>query len=46
VSDSEQSHPIAGDPATEKRLAAAMREVLLQHDAPSEVLKRFDLIRL
>ncbi|KMW57328.1 Choline-sulfatase [Candidatus Rhodobacter oscarellae] len=41
--DPEQLNPILGDHMTETRLRAAMQQVLVQHDAPPEVLTRFSM---
>jgi arylsulfatase A-like enzyme len=39
--DPDQKAPIMGDTQTEDRLREAMRQVLLSHDAPKEVLLRY-----
>lgn len=41
--DPDQMSPIVGDQKTETRLRMAMHEVLLHHDAPPEVLARFNM---
>lgn len=41
--DPDQKHPIAGDDVTEARLRDRMRNILIMHDAPREVLDRFNM---
>lgn len=42
--DPNQLNPIDGQAETEANLRKAMRDVLIQHDAPSEVLARFNMV--